>query len=1290
MMTIGETIAELHRSLRDYVEATYHISHPTLVQLRRILLDKPAVISQRPYLETTPRHQSGSKFASIPGLDPAVAQILAGIIGTLVYDPPYAHQAAAMQTVLVDRKSAVVMTGTGSGKTESFLLPILGKLAAEAKATPISFKRPAVRAIILYPMNALVNDQLGRLRLLFGDTKVATQFIQWAGRPARFGRYTSRTLYPGVRDAKKDQVRLKPIGDYYVSYLEQAAQPPSPVQQQATDLVSALRVRGKWPAKPDLATWYGSKGTRWFDAKTQTYKRCVTLPADPELFTRHEIHQAPPDILVTNYSMLEYMLMRPLERPIFDQTREWLHRNPENTLLLVVDEAHLYRGAAGAEVALLLRRLRQRLEIPAERLQVICTSASFKEATYAGQFAAQLTGKEPADFRVIKGQLQLRPNSGPGTNQDAAALASIDLGAFHAADQEAERIGIVKPFLDYRNVAASILGPALYAALEAFPPMSDLVNRTMTEALPVSSLAEGLFPGVAAAIAAQAVTVLLTLGSVAKRTPGEPGLLPCRIHSFHRGLPGLWVCLDPGCSALDDEERGGPTGKLFSQPRDTCECGARVLELYTCRNCGAAYARAFTDNVAAPDFLWSEAGGAFRTEDGHVSELELIDILLEPPATSDVEPVDLDLITGRINPATPSPRVRTVHLKKDRLPTASSNGSPTPAKPGEFRPCGVCETTAGYGRTSIQDHQTKGDQPFQALITKQIQLQPPGPQPATPLAPLRGRKVLVFSDSRQTAARLAPNIQSYSARDVIRTLLIWGFDKLAQIPTIAPLLSLDDASLAVVLASKVLNVRVRPELLPGETFALEPTVTTQLASGALNDPQRMLLLLINARSMKVPGAILRPILESWTDSYYGLESLALASVIETAAHTPAIVALPSIPQLADSPEQKLSLARAWLRQWQKQGFWLDKMPPEWWQNNVTPHATGKFDRLKHFLNKQDRKTFEAQWVPSLLTLLTEQIGGKYRLRGSQISLAVCGNWAYCQACRTTQRRFPGTTRCVNCGRPSANPLNPDTDTVFRARKGYYRQPTIDALVDSSKAPVSILAAEHTAQLSSAQANEVFSKTEEHELLFQDVNLGPDDHGRDRPAIDVLSCTTTMEVGIDIGSLSGVALRNMPPARANYQQRAGRAGRRGNAVATVVAFGSADSHDEHYFTHPDEMIRGDVADPTLAMDNYEIIRRHVTAFLLQRYHQARLPGIPRADQATLFSVLGTVGEFRNDDSILNRNDFASWLTDNADGLRAEISGWMPSELNPTDANQLLTNLVEETLYALDEALNVTTN
>ena len=169
-------------------------------------------------------------------------------------------------------------------------------------------------------MNALVNDQLGRLRLLFGDPRVVEKFVNWSGRPARFARYTSRTLYPGVRGEKKDMNRLTPIGRYYVSKLEAALGSPSSEQIAAQSLVKELRKRGKWPAKPDLIEWYyganRKKGGRWKDKNTGEFKRCITLPRDPELFTRHEVHEAPPDVLVTNYSMLEYMLMRPLERPI--------------------------------------------------------------------------------------------------------------------------------------------------------------------------------------------------------------------------------------------------------------------------------------------------------------------------------------------------------------------------------------------------------------------------------------------------------------------------------------------------------------------------------------------------------------------------------------------------------------------------------------------------------------------------------------------------------------------------------------------------------------------------------------------------------------------------------------------------------------------------------------------------------------------------------------------------------------------------------------------------------------
>lgn len=1293
-ITIGETIEQLHRALQDYIEATYHISHPTLVAQRRQLLDEPGVIYQRPYLESTPRYKSGAAFRDL-GLDAAALEVFSAVsepqgnLGLLIHDPPYQHQATSTKLSLVDGRSLVVMTGTGSGKTECFLLPILGKLAREAKTKGRAFGgTPAVRAIVLYPMNALVNDQLGRLRLLFGDPRIVKKFMDWSGRPARFARYTSRTLYPGVRDEDKDKERLAPIGTYYVRNLELAVGPASPQQIAAEGLVRELKKRGKWPAKPDLIGWYGKKGTRWRDAKTDAFKRCVTLNGDPELVTRHEVQDAPPDILVTNYSMLEYMLMRPLERPIFDHTRDWLHANPDERFLLVIDEAHLYRGAAGAEVALLIRRLRMRLGIPADRLQVVCTSASFKDPDYAVKFGAQLTGKDPADFRKVQGDLDLRSDAAKGMSQDAEALDTLDLRLFYESDNDDARLAQVEPFLKYRGITPPWqLQRALYDALVKFGPMASLINLTMNEAQPVDALGATLFDGVAPDVAARAVTNLVALGSVARRDPSEPSLLPCRVHSFYRGLAGLWVCMDPLCASLPPAQRGGPAGRLFSQPRDTCDCGARVLELFTCRNCGTAYGRAYTNDVADPNFLWSERGGAFRTLSGQFDELEPIDLLLEKPVFNEAaEPAEYDLVTGRLNPPKLGPRNRQVYLRNGRTGPPAVDDEPQNARPGEFRPCAVCGESAAFGRSSVQDHQTKGDQPFQALIAKQIQVQPPSPVTATRLAPLRGRKVLIFSDSRQTAARLAPNLQTYSTQDALRPLIVSGYARLARSPIVANLLSLEDLYLGVLIAAKDMGVRLRPELKVGESFQDETLVEEAVRSGALTRETDLLQLLVRLRGSAPPESLLRSITKSLTDRYYGLESLALASLTERSEHSPKIQALPEISWFAQSPDQKLALARVWLRCWTRAGFWLSRMPPAWWLRDVQPRS-GKFTEIHQVLSdKSARSLFEKEWLPKLLTLFAEQTApGKFRLKGGELSLAIGGAWAYCQSCRTAQRPFPGQTTCVNCGQDAATRIDPDSDPVFKARKGYYRASTVDALRTPPTAPMALIAAEHTAQLNAAQADEVFSKAEEHELLFQDVDLGPDETGRDRPAIDVLSCTTTMEVGIDIGTLSGVSLRNMPPARANYQQRAGRAGRRGNAVATVTAFGSADSHDEHYFTYPDQMIRGAVADPTLTLDNSEIARRHVTAYLLQRYHQAMLPEIKPEAQPHLFAVLGTVSDFKSPEKVLNRADLEHWLRSNETTLRGDVAAWLPAEIPAVERRRLLDTLIEGTLQPIDEAI-----
>lgn len=1307
VLTIGETITKIQAALSDYIEATYHIGHPTVIDQRRILLRENGVLFQEPYFESTPRYQTERRFDQL-GLDDAVQTLFRRLTHTedtlphVLYDPPYTHQAEALELTRRDAKSLVVTTGTGSGKTESFLLPMLAKLAGEASHRPDSFATPAVRALILYPMNALVNDQLGRLRLLLGDPRVTTQFQAWAGRPARFARYTSRTLYPGVRTRKKDQKRLESIEDFYILLIDRANDPTSSWHKDAKDLIENLQSKGKWPAKKDLKHWFGRKGSRWQNSAGE-FVRAVLQPEDPELLTRHEVLGAPPDVLITNYSMLEYMLMRPLERPIFDATRAWLAANPDEQFLLIVDEAHLYRGAAGAEVALLLRRLRSRLGITPDRLQVICTSASFHSPDYAKEFAAQLTGKEHADFETVRGRHDLRGHATIGREADAEMLAAVPLGDFFEADTDSSRLAAVAELLTNLGVEpdpSRSVGGLLYEALGAYGPMGLLCNETMLKAQPVSELGRTLFPGVDQNVADRAASVLVSLGSAARRSADDAGLLPCRVHSFFRGLPGLWACLDPVCPQVDRERHPepGPIGRLYAQPRATCGCGARVFEFYTCRHCGSAYARAYTDNITAPEYLWHESGGAFQSVTGSIPELFPLDLLLEgPQAGNTAEPAELDLITGRLNPNVEGPRMRGVfipHLRSGEDLGSDDDGAEGDAgkASGEFKPCGVCGQTAGYGRSSVQDHQTKGDQPFQALVQRQVEVQPPGAQPYSDFAPLRGRKVLAFSDSRQVAARLAPNLQNYAMRDVIRPLMVRGWSLLQQQPGLGRQLSLERLYLAAMVGAKDLKVRLRPELRAAESLHTLEEVGKAIDRGALtgNEDARAELQELNAPP---PYALLKTLHGTLTDRYYGLASLGLASLRERESRRADLLSkLPNIAGLAETEESKLALVRLWLAQWAtpRTGIWFSSMTDgDWWKQpgGVRPHS-GKFQPLARWMGTAATKTFHKEWLPTILPVFCERIDAKWRLLAGNVALELGGLWGYCERCRSTQRPFPETTRCVNCRADRVRVLDPMTDQVFRARKGYYRASAERALANPPEPPMSIIAAEHTAQLNAAQSDAVFSKAEEYELLFQDVDITlPRPGEQHRTAIDVLSCTTTMEVGIDIGSLSGVALRNMPPSRANYQQRAGRAGRRGNAVATVLAFGSSDTHDANYFRHPDLMIRGPVADPVLTLNNDEIARRHITAYLLQQYHQSRLPEIDPALQPQLFEVLGKVDDFLDETAPLNRRDLEEWLRENEKMLRAQIEDWLPVELPSASRDALLAGIVDRTLCEIDKALDL---
>jgi ATP-dependent helicase YprA (DUF1998 family) len=1274
-LTLGESAASLHHALADFIEASYHIGDEGLVEERRELLWRPGVIGQVPYIESTPRYVAGRRFEELglpaPALDILItASKILRDGSPLVHNPPYEHQAESLRSVLVDRRSIVVTTGTGSGKTECFLFPILGHLAVEADRTRRRADA-AVRALLLYPMNALVNDQLGRLRLLLGDPEIAGWFSSKWGRPARFARYTSRTLYPGVRTAQRDQTRLRPLRTYYVQK-ERNARTGSPTAKSDASLIDELKRRGKWPAKSDLISWYGDDGTRWQDASGR-FRRCITMPDDPELLTRHEVLAAPPDLLVTNYSMLEYMLMRPLERPVFDATREWLAQNPHETFLVVIDEAHLYRGASGAEVGLLLRRLRDRLAIDQSRLQVICTTASFSDPSVAPKFAASLSGKAASEFSAISGSLALRTGGTPGTPADADALADIDLGAFYAADDEA-RARHLERFLSHRGVTATDARFGLFEALADYPPMKLLINETMQQAQPVGELARRLFPDSPTETAERATTAMVGLGSFA-REPGAlegPGLLPSRLHSFFRGLAGLWICLDPQCRELPPPRRGGIAGRLYEQPINRCACGSRVFEYFTCRHCGTSYCRAYSDDIDDPTYLWSTPGSAFASASGVIQAMEPVDILLgEPLSPAGLRPVEIDIVTGRIDPRQPGPRIRPAFLA-DRTDDQG-------ARIREFRPCAVCGKTAAFGRSSVQDHQTKGDEPFQALVARQVEIQQPSAE-ATEFAPLRGRKALVFSDSRQSAAKLAPNLQRYTTIDAVRPLLAYGMRRLLGDPDVGDLVTLEESYVAVLLASRQLGVRLRPATRVGETFDSDvDRVRAFLAipNPGSSDKHRLLL---DFRSRSAPETLVSAIHAVLNNPYTGFGPLAIASL---EPRSPALAdELPALAAEVSNHDQKLSVVRVWLDAWQ--GQWLRTMPTAWAEDEIRA-SSGRFSaRMKAVLTpKAMQTTFEHEWLPILRSRLCEPVGREFRLRGADITLGFDDGWAYCDACRSTQRPVSGRMDlCGHCGQRRLRTIDPDVDPVFLARKGYYRRATRLALIENQP-PIALVAAEHTAQLNEAQADAVFSEAEENELLFQDINLGDG-----KPAIDVLSCTTTMEVGIDIGALSGVALRNMPPSRANYQQRSGRAGRRGRAIATVTAFANTQSHDEHAFAEPDEFIRGPVVDPEMNLDNWQIARRHLTAFVIQEYLLKRLPAGAAADAgygSQLFEVLGTVDGFRDPSSLLNQRDFRVWVQGVSKDLAARARQWLPVELATKGDAADLEREVEATADIIDEAI-----
>jgi hypothetical protein len=905
-------VRRLRGQLRSYIESAYPLSDPVLVRARRRLLEEAQggrLLAQEPYIETTPRYRTFPGGYGDLGLKPHVAALFNRLAATpqqyaaaqgpktVLYPAMWQHQAEAYRHFLTEGKDTLVATGTGSGKTECFLVPMLGVLFDEARTRPESFARPGVRALILYPMNALVNDQLARLRLLFGDEGLAAAFrgLGPGRRQATFGMYTGRTPYPGPRDSDRDRERVAPLLEYYTGLDD--------------DLRQELHRLGRYPAK-DLEAFFGKDlaerrvysgtgkraGKEW--TKYNFRQRLHTQPGDRELLTRQEmVHGAgtnpgaAPDVLVTNYSMLEYMLMRPFERPIFQETVEWLGVDG-NQFLLVLDEAHMYRGAKGAEVAFLLRRLRARLGIMdrPDKLRVICTSASLGSGREAlenvRRFAADLTGKGPADFVAVTGRRDVPSPAAPGDNALADVLAGIDLDNLHAAATPAALREALAPLFTHLGRPCPdgdrhTLLKHLYQALSGQPFVNLLFRETAGAARSLESLAATLFPGHARG--RKAVEVLITLGTIAREQYGEPGLVPARVHAMFRGLLGLYACVNPACPGRQDRAgEAAVLGKLFSEPRVSCDaCGCRVFELASCRNCGSPYLVAYCppDRLGSLDFLWGEAEGNLLT----------LEMLPAPPRhAAAAEELRVHLQTGYVdrNHRLPEDQVRPLWLSHGDI-----------GREAAFPRCAMCQPPGSRSRSRITDFRTKGEQPFTALLEAQFAEQPP--QKADPRLPNQGRKVLVFSDGRQKAARLAPALEHSHARDLFRQVLGLASEELKKQTGYSGMHLLYPAVIWVCHARGI-------DLFPApDESAFHDHLRRAKGKGLGQLVQEF-----NQAFFQPTRSYAQQLFSEMTDRYYSLNSLGLATVAEDPLVRPLFQDFPSVG-LGGS--EALLLFRLWLR-----------------------------------------------------------------------------------------------------------------------------------------------------------------------------------------------------------------------------------------------------------------------------------------------------------------------------------------------------------------------------------------
>ena len=1253
----------LFENLRDmylrYLDSPFDLRYEDLSAERRTLLDHDGRIYRLPLIEPIPAYRStGQSFSQ------TASALLGGVwqtseisdVSTFIDQglfPPtralYQHQRDAFEEVVVNGRDVVVTTGTGSGKTECFLLPVVASIIRESSAWSAPRQRSAqwnwwdrftlqgkrriwdqrlgqrehetrpaaVRALLLYPLNALVEDQLARMRESL-DSPGARSWLQAKrhGNRLYFGRYTGRTPISGSSN-------------------------PSNVARLRAELTSIHQ---------DAQAIAGTTAERFFQSMDGA-----------EMWSRWDMQDTPPDILVTNYSMLNIMLMRAIETSIFDRTRQWLEQSSEHIFHLVVDELHTYRGTPGTEVAYLLRVLLDRLGLKpdSEQLRVISSSASLESGATGLQYLEQFFGRSRSRFRVIGGPRYVAP-----PNPRAAGALANHARAFVQFSQDISKASVAFSQAAtslHSAVCASSL-PEEYSAEETLD--AALRNVEAADALRLACtpdqqtvprtpavLARKLFPG--APQAELATDGLLTALAHARNDAGIAPI-PMRVHLMFRNLQGLWVCTDAGCGQAPQRSSPCPTGTLHYVPTLTCACGARVLELLYCEACGEVFFGGYRRKAgnpnewylspdhpnleAAPDFAFFDRDyvcyGVFWPADGTLrpaSARWTQDGVGRAWRVAYLDPVD-----GRVGLGGAPQGARGGYLYY--VPSVHGQNPPTSGVGRESYParCPRCDADWAKRRVVRSPVRTQrtGFQKIAQVLSDGLLRDLAQPPLSTQ------RKLVVFSDSRQDAAKLSAGMRYSHYRDALRQALMEALRQQAAGPQAfaaqcqGRALSADQQRAAATfkaehsLDAAIIAMAANPTTarLPAGS---NPALTNQQASQqvlhrAVNGPFHITQVAADTSA--------RLLSEGMNPAGYGKDALWTDSQKRQGTWRDLYDWTPGGQPVEKPPNQLSPAQRIHLRRIHDRSVvelmdilfasgrrsmeslllalpTTDRMASPAASNLIQEGADGAISLLGSRKRLSTHPSSSQNSVPGYLagylTAIAQQNGSAptsyirnvishlsasgclnsahYYLEVNSLCLQPAGGSFYeCTQCRRIYLH-PSGGICSDCWSPLRTPQPVVGAQVSRDYYGYLATRAGDVFRLNCE--------ELTGQTNKGDARR-------RQRLFQDICLPAPRENPLADPIDLLSVTTTMEAGVDIGSLLAVMMANMPPMRFNYQQRTGRAGRRGSGVSVALTLCRGRSHDDYYFQRPQRITSDPPPQPYVDMRREVILQRVLAKEILR--------------------------------------------------------------------------------------------